>query len=289
MAAEALYRANVLICGGTGCVASASEKAFEALQEELVRRGLDKEVRVVQTGCRGFCAMGPVVMIYPEGIFYCQVQPEDVPLLVEETLIKGRVVERLAYREPAQHKAIPHYGEIPFYKKQLRIALRKLRHDRPGKDRGVHRPRWVRGPDEGHHRDDAGRGDRPGEGLGPPRARWSGLSRGPQVGVYPPNPGRAEKYVVCNADEGDPGAFMDRSIIEGDPHSVIEGMAIAAYAIGAREGYVYCRAEYPLAIKRLEIAIQQAEEYGSARGRDPGHRQRVSSAYQGGGRGFCVR
>ena len=123
MATEALYRANVLICGGTGCTASGSEKAHEALQEEIVRRGLEKEVHVVQTGCRGFCAMGPVVMIYPEGIFYCQVQPEDVPLLVEETLIKGRVVERLAYREPAQHTAIPHYGEIPFYRKQLRIAL----------------------------------------------------------------------------------------------------------------------------------------------------------------------
>ncbi len=261
MAAEALYRANVLICGGTGCTASGSEKALAELQEELVRRGLDKEVRVVQTGCRGFCAMGPVVMIYPEGIFYCQVQPEDVPLLVEETLIKGRVVERLAYREPAQHQAIPHYGEIPFYKKQLRIALANcgmidperieeyIAHDGYA---ALTKAITEMTPDAVVAQiKDSGLRGRGGAGF-PAGLKWEFTRRAPGE----------PKYVVCNADEGDPGAFMDRSIIEGDPHSVIEGMAIAGYAIGAREGYVYCRAEYPLAIKRLKVAIEQAEEFG---------------------------
>jgi NADH-quinone oxidoreductase subunit F len=261
MATEALYRANVLICGGTGCTASGSEKAHAALEEEIVRRGLEKEVRVIQTGCRGFCAMGPVVMIYPEGIFYCQVQPGDVPHLVEETLIKGRVVERLAYREPAQHRAIPQYGEIPFYRKQLRIALANCGMIDPERiDEYIAHDGYAAltkaltemTPDEVIAQvKDSGLRGRGGAGF-PAGLKWEFTRR---------TPGEP-KYVVCNADEGDPGAFMDRSIIEGDPHSVIEGMAIAAYAIGAREGYVYCRAEYPLAIKRLQVAIQQAEEYG---------------------------
>ena len=258
---EALYRANVLICGGTGCTASASEGVQKVLQEEIVRRGLQEEVRVIQTGCRGFCAMGPVIMVYPEGIFYCQIQPDDVPLLVEETLIKGRVVERLAYREPAQHKAVPYYGEIPFYKKQLRIALRNCGMIDPEKiDEYIAHDGYAAltkvltsmTPDEviAEVKNSGLRG-RGGAGF-PTGLKWEFTRRTP---VQP-------KYVICNADEGDPGAFMDRSIIEGDPHSLLEGMAIAAYAIGAKEGFVYCRAEYPLAIKRLEVAIREAEEYG---------------------------
>ena len=256
-----LDRANVLICGGTGCRASASEKTLKALEKEIVRRGLDKKVRVAQTDCRGFCALGPVVMIYPKGIFYCQVQADDVPLLVEETLINGRVVERLAYREPAEHKSIPLYGEIPFYKKQLRIALANCGIIDPERieeyianDGYGALAKAITGmtPDEviAEVKDSGLRG-RGGAGF-PAGLKWEFTRRAPSE----------PKYVICNADEGDPGAFMDRSIIEGDPHSVIEGMAIAAYAIGAREGYVYCRAEYPLAIKRLELAIRQAEEYG---------------------------
>ncbi|MEW6441988.1 MAG: FAD-dependent oxidoreductase [bacterium] len=258
---EALYRANVLICGGTGCTASGSEHVQKALQEEIVRRGLENEVRVIQTGCRGFCAMGPVIMVYPEGIFYCQVQKDDVPILVEETLVKGRIVERLAYREPAQHRAIPHYGEIPFYKKQLRIALRNcgmidperieeyIAHDGYAALTKV-LTQMTREEVIAEVKNSGLRG-RGGAGF-PAGLKWEFTSRSPGE----------PKYVVCNADEGDPGAFMDRSIIEGDPHSLVEGMTIAAYAIGAKEGYVYCRAEYPLAIKRLKVAIHDAEEYG---------------------------
>jgi len=257
---EPLYRANVLVCRGTGCSAAGSVGVMEALREEIARRGLD-EVRLIQTGCRGFCAMGPVVMIYPEGTFYCLVQPDDVPELVEETLVKGRVVERLVYKEPAEHKAIPHYGEIPFYQKQLRIALQNC---------GMIDPENI---DEYIAHDgyaalsqvltemtqeevieqvkDSGLRGRGGAGF-PTGLKWEFTYRAPGQ----------TKYLVCNADEGDPGAFMDRSIIEGDPHSLVEGMTIAAYAIGVKEGYIYCRAEYPLAIHRLRIAIRQAEEYG---------------------------
>ncbi|MGQ9585519.1 MAG: NADH-quinone oxidoreductase subunit NuoF [Anaerolineae bacterium] len=258
---EPLYRANVLICGGTGCTASGSMKVLEAMKEEVARRGLENEVQVIQTGCRGFCAMGPVVMVYPEGIFYCQVQAEDVPHLVEETLIKGRVVERLAYQEPAWHKAIPHYGEIPFYQKQLRIALRNcgmidpenieeyIAHDGYA---ALSKALTEMTQEEVIETvKSSGLRGRGGAGF-PTGLKWEFTHRAPGE----------PKYVVCNADEGDPGAFMDRSIIEGDPHSLIEGMTIAAYAIGSNEGYIYCRAEYPLAIKRLNVAIKQAEEYG---------------------------
>jgi len=258
---DTLYRANVLICGGTGCTASASTNVLQALQGEIARRGLDKEVRVVQTGCRGFCAMGPVVMVYPEGYFYCQVAEADVPVVVEETLVKGRVVERLAYKEPAMHKAIPQYGEIPFYKKQLRIALGNCGMIDPEKiDEYIAHDGYAAltkamsemSPDaviaEIKNSGLRGRG---GAGF-PTGLKWEFTRRAPGQ----------PKYVVCNADEGDPGAFMDRSIIEGDPHSLIEGMTLAAFAIGAQEGYIYCRAEYPLAIKRLMVAIEQAEEYG---------------------------
>jgi len=259
--AEALLRSNVMICEGTGCAASQARDILEALKREIHRHGLDGEIRIVQTGCRGFCAMGPIVMIYPDGIFYCQIKPEDVAHLVEETLLKGRIVERLAYKEPLGHRAIPHYSEIPFYTKQKRIALRNC---------GMIDPEDIR---EYIARDGytaltkvlgemssqqvlaeiktSGLRGRGGAGF-PTGLKWEFTSRSPGE----------PKYVVCNADEGDPGAFMDRSIIEGDPHSLLEGMAIAAYAIGARQGFVYCRAEYPLAVKRLHVAIGQAREYG---------------------------
>ncbi len=256
-----VYRANVLVCGGTGCQASGSKETLAALQAEVGRRGLSGEVQVLETGCRGFCAMGPVVTIYPEGIFYCGVTAADVAELVEETLVKGRVVERLAYREPETHAAVSNYSEIPFYGKQVRIALRNC---------GVINPENI---DEYIARDgyaalakvvtemepqqaidlakQAGLRGRGGAGF-PAGLKWE----------FARNARGDKKYVICNADEGDPGAFMDRSILEGDPHCVVEGMLIGAYAIGADEGYIYCRAEYPLAVRNLTRAIQQATEYG---------------------------
>ncbi len=258
---EALYRANVLLCGGTGCEASGSKSTFDTLVRELERRGLSGEVEAIHTGCRGFCAMGPVMIIYPDGIFYCQVKPEDIPLLVEETLVKGRVVERLTYKEPSSHLAVPFYGEIPFYSKQLRITLRNC---------GMIDPESI---DEYIAREGYRALSKVLSSMSPQdvyeevkRSRLrgrggAGFTTGLKWEFTARAPGDV-KYVVCNADEGDPGAFMDRSLIEGDPHSLVEGMAICGYAVGAKEGFVYCRAEYPLAIKRLKIAIAQAEEYG---------------------------
>jgi len=259
--AEPLYRANVLVCGGTSCTASGSVKVREALIAEVERRGLQDEVRVVETGCRGFCVMGPVIIIYPEGIFYCLVQPSDVPELVEETLVKGRVLERLTYKEPLTHQAIPHYKDIPFYGKQLRIVLRNCGLINPesieeyivrggyaalGKVLSEMTPEEV--IDEVKRSGLRGRG---GAGF-PTGLKWEFARRAKG----------SPKYVICNADEGDPGAFMDRSVLEGDPHSVLEGMTIGSYAIGAHQAYIYCRAEYPLAIKRLRHAIAQSHEYG---------------------------
>ncbi len=259
--AEPSYRANVLVCGGTGCSSSDSQRVSDAMREEVVRRGLQDEVKVVQTGCRGFCAMGPVMMVYPEGIFYCQVSAEDVPTIVEETLIKGRPVERLTYKEPATHRALPHYDDIPFYSKQKRIILRNCGVIDPEKiDEYIARGGYealgkvVSGMTPEAVRDEVKRSGLRGRGGGGFAAgmKWEFTARS----------NSAVKYVVCNADEGDPGAFMDRSVLEGDPHSIVEGMAICAFAVGAHEGYVYCRAEYPLAIERLRTAIEQAEEYG---------------------------
>ncbi|MDI7274544.1 MAG: FAD-dependent oxidoreductase [Anaerolineae bacterium] len=259
--AEPLYRANVLVCGGTGCTASGSLAVRQAMAEELQRRGLAEEVRLVETGCRGFCAMGPVVIIYPEGIFYCQVTDADVPTIVEETLLKGRVVDRLTYKEPVTHKSIPLYKDIGFYGKQFRIALRNCGLINPenieeyiARDgyAALSRALTEMTPDEVIDTvKRSGLRGRGGAGF-PVGLKWELCRKSPGD----------EKYLLCNADEGDPGAFMDRSILEGDPHSVVEGMIIGSYAIGAREGYIYCRAEYPLAIQRLKIAIQRAEEYG---------------------------
>ena len=260
-ATEHRLRAEVLICGGTGCHSSNSHEVVVAMQSEIARRGLADEVRVVPTGCRGFCSMGPVMMIYPEGILYCQVQASDVPEVVEETLLKGRTVKHLAYEEPIQHKALPLYHDIPFYGKQIRIALRNCGLIDPesideyiardgyaalGKVLGQMSPEAVLSEMK-----DSGLRGRGGAGF-LTGLKWEFARRSQN---FP-------KYVICNADEGDPGAFMDRSILEGDPHSVMEGMTIAGYAIGAAEGYIYCRAEYPLAIARLKTAIAQAHEYG---------------------------
>jgi len=254
-------RAHVLICAGTGCTASGSLKVETALREELAKKGLDKEVMVVQTGCHGFCEMGPLVIVYPEGTFYVRVQAEDVPELVESHLYKGRIVQRLLYKEPVTHESIPSYNELGFYKKQMRMVLANCGHINPeiieeyiavggyealGKVLTTMTPEQV--VDEMKKSGLRGRG---GGGF-PTGMKWD----------FTRKAAGDKKYVVCNADEGDPGAFMDRSVLEGDPHRVIEGMAICGYTIGADEGYIYVRAEYPLAIKRLRIAIKQAEDLG---------------------------
>lgn len=254
-------RAHVLICAGTGCASSGSKKVEAALRDELVKVGLQNEIKVVETGCHGFCEMGPIMIVYPEGVFYCRVQPEDVAEVVENHLLKGRVVERLLYREPITHEKIPNYKDIAFYKKQHRMVLANCGHINPeiieeyiavggyealGKALSQLSPEQVVAEMK-----KSGLRGRGGGGF-PTGNKWE----------FTRNASGEKKYVVCNADEGDPGAFMDRSVLEGDPHRVIEGMAICGYAIGADEGYIYVRAEYPLAIKRLRIAIKQAEELG---------------------------
>jgi len=256
-----IYRSHVLVCGGTGCTSSGSHEVMDAFRKELEKRKLSGEVLVVPTGCHGMCEMGPIVVVYPEGTFYCRIQKSDVAEIVEEHIYKGRPVQRLMYAGTEEMPVIPHYKEIPFYGKQHRIALKNCGYINPdnieeyiarggyealGKALSGMKP--VQVIDEVKASGLRGRG---GGGF-PTGLKWSfcASSKGDK------------KYVICNADEGDPGAFMDRSILEGDPHSVLEGMSIGAYAMGADEGYIYCRAEYPLAIKRLKTAMAQAEEYG---------------------------
>ena len=258
----ALYRAHVLVCRGTGCTASGSGPLYETFREELARRGLDKEVMLVETGCHGMCEMGPIVVVYPEGSFYCRVKPEDVPELVEEHLYKGRILQRLLYTTPDVEKIkIPHYRDIPFYGKQRRIVLRNCGYINPDNiEEYIARDGYqalakvlLELPAEETLDIVKKSGLRGRGGAGFPTGRkWEFARMAPGD----------KKYIVCNADEGDPGAFMDRSVLEGDPHSVVEGMLIGAYVIGSDEGYIYCRAEYPLAIKRLNTAIEQAEELG---------------------------
>jgi NADP-reducing hydrogenase subunit HndC len=258
-----MYRSHVLVCGGTGCTSSGSEKIIQALQTEIDNNGLHDEVCVVKTGCHGLCALGPIMIVYPEATFYSMVKVEDVPEIVSEHLLKGRIVDRLVYKETVTDAGISSIADTNFYKKQHRIALRNC---------GVINPENI----------DEYIGTRGYEALGKVLTEMtpeqvidtvlaSGL-RGRGGAGFPT--GRkwqmarnlvqdgGQKYVACNADEGDPGAFMDRSILEGDPHAVIEAMAIAGYAIGATQGYIYVRAEYPIAIERLSIAIGQAREYG---------------------------
>ena len=257
-----MYRSHVLVCGGTGCTSSGSQEIIRVLQEEIDKNGLTDEVCVVKTGCHGLCALGPIMIIYPDSTFYSMVKPEDVAEIVSEHLLKGRIVTRLVYDETVTDNGIKSLGETAFYKNQHRIALRNC---------GVINPENI---DEYIGRDgyaalgkvltemtpddvikcilDSGLRGRGGGGF-PTGRKWQ-LAKDLVKG--------GQKYVCCNADEGDPGAFMDRSVLEGDPHVVFEAMAIAGYAIGANQGYIYVRAEYPIAVERLEIALKQAREYG---------------------------
>ena len=258
-----LYRAHVLVCGGTGCSSSGSAQLIERFEQQLQEKGLEKEIKIVRTGCFGLCEAGPVVIVYPEGTFYSRVKPEDVDEIVSEHLLKGRKVQHLVYVDHATHESSVQKSldEISFYKQQKRVALKNC---------GVIDPENI---DEYIAYDgykalakaltemtreqviqeiiDSGLRGRGGGGF-PTGMKWK-FGYGSQAD---------QKYVACNADEGDPGAFMDRSLLEGDPHAIIEAMAIAGYAVGASEGYVYVRAEYPIAVHRLQVAIDQAREYG---------------------------
>ena len=261
-----MFRSHVLICGGTGCTSSGSAALREKLAAELKAKGLEEEIKIVQTGCFGLCALGPIMIVYPEGTFYSRVTVDDIPEIVEEHLLKGRIVERLVYNDTGaktgeEEAVAASLSETGFYKKQQRVALRNC---------GVINPEAI---DEYIAMDgyfalakvlkemspddviqcitDSGLRGRGGGGF-PTGRKWSFAKA--SVGD--------KKYVVCNADEGDPGAFMDRSVLEGDPHCVLEAMAIAGYAVGADEGWIYVRAEYPIAVKRLTIALAQAREYG---------------------------
>ncbi len=258
-----LIRSHVMVCGGTGCTSSNSAAVIAEFEKLLAEKGLDKEVKVVRTGCFGLCEAGPVCIVYPEGAFYAHVQPENVATIIDEHLIKGRIVKDLLYKGSVEkgQDTIKSLDKVDFYKKQKRVALRNC---------GVIDPENIeeyiafdgyaalgkvltemRPDDVIQTILDSGLRGRGGGGF-PTGLKWKFAKASVSE----------KKYVCCNADEGDPGAFMDRSILEGDPHAVIEAMAIAAYAIGADQGYVYCRAEYPIAVKRLQIAIKQAREYG---------------------------
>ena len=255
------YKMHILVCGGTGCRASASKNIICRLEDCLKERALEDEVQVIATGCFGFCEKGPIVKIMPDNTFYVQVKPEDAEEIVNEHIIKGRKVERLLYKEPSKKVTVSDSKHMEFYKKQLRIALRNCGFIDPenieeciGRDGYSALAKCLTEMTPEAVIDEITRSGLRGRGGGgfPTGLKWE-FARKYQAD---------QKYVVCNADEGDPGAFMDRSIMEGDPHSVIEAMAICGYSIGASKGLVYIRAEYPLAIERLRIAIEQAEKYG---------------------------
>ena len=255
------YKMHILVCGGTGCRASASKNIICRLEDCLKERALEDEVQVIATGCFGFCEKGPIVKIMPDNTFYVQVKPEDAEEIVNEHIIKGRKVERLLYKEPSKKVTVSDSKHMEFYKKQLRIALRNCGFINPenieeciGRDGYSALAKCLTEMTPEAVIDEIKRSGLRGRGGGgfPTGLKWE-FARKYQAD---------QKYVVCNADEGDPGAFMDRSIMEGDPHSVIEAMAICGYSIGASKGLVYIRAEYPLAIERLRIAIEQAEKYG---------------------------
>ncbi len=256
-----MYRSHVLVCGGTGCTSSNSPAIIEALEREIKAQGLENEIKVIRTGCFGLCALGPIMIVYPEGCFYSEVKVEDVPEIVEEHLLKGRMVKRLLYDETVHGQEVKPLKETQFYKKQHRIALRNC---------GVINPEDINEyiAYDGYQAlakclteltpeqviqivKDSGLRGRGGGGF-PTGLKWSFTAANKAD----------QKYVVCNADEGDPGAFMDRSVLEGDPHCIVEAMTICGYATGATEGYIYVRAEYPIAVKRLKIAIEQAREMG---------------------------
>ncbi len=255
------FRSHALICAGTGCVSNKSLQVRTALQEELKKCGLEEEVQVVITGCNGFCAVGPVMVVYPEGIFYQRLTREDIPLLVSEHFLKGRPVEKLMYREEEKKATVPRMQDISFFGLQVLRALR---------NRGIIDAEKIEeyiGRD-GYQALGKALTELTPEGI-IEEVKISGL-RGRGGAGFPTGlkwefcaKARGEvKYVLCNGDEGDPGAFMDRSILEADPHSVLEGMTIAAKAIGAHQGYIYVRAEYPLAVSRLKVAIRQSRDYG---------------------------
>ena len=254
-------RAHVLICGGTGCKSAGSKEVQLAFSRAIEAKGLSDEVMVVETGCHGFCEHGPLVIVYPEGTFYCQVKAEDVEEIVESHLFKGRIVERLLYHEPLTHESIPNYSEINFYKKQHRLVLENCGAINPeqieeyiavGGYEALAKAVTTMSPEDVIEEiKKSGLRGRGGGGF-PTGMKWQFAKASVSD----------KKYVICNADEGDPGAFLDRSVLEGDPHKILEGMAVCGYAIGADEGYIYVRAEYPLAIKRLRIAIEQAEAMG---------------------------
>ena len=256
-----MYRSNVLVCGGTGCTSSHSLLIAEKLKEEIAAKGLEKEVNVITTGCFGLCALGPIMVVYPEGSFYSMVKLEDVPEIVEEHLNKGRIVTRLLYQETVENDTIKSLNKTAFYEKQERVALRNCGVIDPEKiDDYIANDGYAAlgkvltemTPEEVIQTMlDSGLRGRGGAGF-PTGLKWK----------FAAGNDADQKYVCCNADEGDPGAFMDRSVLEGDPHVVLEAMAIAGYAIGASQGYIYVRAEYPIAVKRLQIAIDQAHEYG---------------------------
>ena len=257
-----MYRSHVLVCGGTGCTSSGSQAIINALNEEISKNGLEQEVQVVKTGCFGLCALGPIMIVYPEGTFYSMVKPEDIAEIVSEHLLKGRIVTRLVYKETVTENGIKSLQDTNFYKKQHRVALRNCGAINPenineyigtGGYQALAKVLTEWTPDDVIKCIlDSGLRGRGGGGF-PTGRKWQ-LAKDLVKG--------GQKYVCCNADEGDPGAFMDRSVLEGDPHVVLEAMAIAGYAIGADQGYIYVRAEYPIAVKRLEIAIAQAKEAG---------------------------
>ncbi len=254
-----MYRSHVLVCGGTGCTSSGSQQIMETLKEEIRKAGLEQEVSVVQTGCHGLCALGPIMIVYPDASFYSMVKVEDIPEIVHEHLLKGRVVTRLLYQETVTQAGVKALVDTDFYKKQHRIALRNCGIINPevieeyigtGGYQALGKVLTEMTPDDVIKcLMDSGLRGRGGGGF-PTGLKWK-LAKGNDAD---------QKYVCCNADEGDPGAFMDRSILEGDPHAVLEAMAIAGYAIGANQGYIYVRAEYPIAVERLKIAINQARE-----------------------------
>ncbi len=254
-----MYRSHVLVCGGTGCTSSGSQQIMETLKEEIKKAGLEKEVSVVQTGCHGLCALGPIMIVYPDASFYSMVKVEDIPEIVQEHLLKGRVVTRLLYQETVTPAGVKALIDTDFYKKQHRIALRNCGIINPevieeyigtGGYQALGKVLTEMTPDDVIQcLLDSGLRGRGGGGF-PTGLKWK-LAKQNDAD---------QKYVCCNADEGDPGAFMDRSVLEGDPHAVLEAMAIAGYAIGANQGYIYVRAEYPIAVERLKIAINQARE-----------------------------
>ncbi len=255
-----MYERHILICAGTGCISSGANEVHDTLVEELEKHGLKEKVRIIMSGCHGFCEQGPIFIVYPEDIFYCGVQAEDVPELVEEYLVKGNMVERLLYKDPVSEERVISHDKIMFYSKQKRLALRNCGVIDPenideyiirGGYLGFKKALAMEPMDVVNEVKSSGLRGRGGAGF-PTGMKWQFANGSPG----------GKKYIVCNADEGDPGAFMDRSLLEGDPHAILEGMLIAGKAVGADEGYIYVRSEYPLAIKRLRTAIAQAEEYG---------------------------